>query len=86
MADRISNLRTYYVKGLDQLQRYVAFTEQNYTIQDAYGLWDTLQETLQQIRRELYIPLASETNAAFLETGDMIQRRHIDAFKRLADR
>lgn len=86
LADRISNLRTYYVKGLDKLQRYVAFTEQDYIVRDVYGLWDTLQDTLQQIRRELYIPSASETNTAFLEAGDTIQRRHIEAFKRLAGR
>ncbi len=32
------------------------------------------------------IPRASEVNAAFMQVGDEIQKRHIEAFKRLADR
>lgn len=32
------------------------------------------------------IPPASEVNAAFMQVGDEIQKRHIEAFKRLADR
>lgn len=32
------------------------------------------------------IPPASEVNAAFMKVGDDIQKRHIEAFKRLADR
>ena len=32
------------------------------------------------------IPPASEVNAAFMRVGDDIQKRHIKAFKRLADR
>jgi hypothetical protein len=32
------------------------------------------------------VPLASEVNADFIQVGDDIQKRHIEAFKRLADR
>lgn len=32
------------------------------------------------------IPLSLEVNAAFMKVGDDIQKRHIEAFKRLADR
>ncbi len=32
------------------------------------------------------IPPASEVNATFMQVGDDIQKRHIEAFKRLADR
>lgn len=32
------------------------------------------------------IPPDSEVNATFMQVGDDIQKRHIEAFKRLADR
>lgn len=32
------------------------------------------------------IPRASEVNLAFMQVGDDIQKRHIEAFARLADR
>ncbi len=32
------------------------------------------------------IPPASEVNPGFMKVGDDIQKRHIEAFKRLADR
>lgn len=32
------------------------------------------------------VPPASEINATFMQVGDDIQKRHIEAFKRLADR
>ena len=32
------------------------------------------------------IPPALEVNPAFMQAGDDIQKRHIEAFKRLADR
>ncbi len=32
------------------------------------------------------IPPASEVNAAFMQVGEEIQQRHIEAFKRLAER
>jgi (p)ppGpp synthase/HD superfamily hydrolase len=54
LADRISNLRGYHVKGNDKLRRYLAYTEQDYTVRDAYGLWDTLQDTIQQVRARLH--------------------------------
>ena len=85
LADRISNLRTYHVKGLDKLQRYLVFTEQNYIVRDVYGLWDTLQDTMEQAHLHMHPP-GSQVNAAFLKVGDTIQRRHIEALKRLADR
>ncbi len=55
LADRISNLRGYHVKGPNKLQRYLTFTERDYTVRDAYGLWDTLQDTMQQVRASLYM-------------------------------
>ena len=56
LADRISNLRGYHVKGNDKLRRYLAFTEHDYaTVRDAYGLWDTLQDTIQRIRSRRWI-------------------------------
>jgi hypothetical protein len=36
--------------------------------------------------QRITIPPASEVNAAFMKVGDMIQQRHREAFKRLADR
>ncbi len=35
--------------------------------------------------QQVTIPPASEVNAAFMKVGDAIQKRHIEAFKRLAD-
>ncbi|AEJ39569.1 hypothetical protein TPY_1379 [Sulfobacillus acidophilus TPY] len=35
---------------------------------------------------QVTIPPASEVNAEFMKVGDNIQKRHIEAFKRLADR
>lgn len=35
--------------------------------------------------QQVTIPPASEVNAAFMKVGDTIQKRHIEAFKRLAD-
>lgn len=53
LADRISNLRSYHVKGHDKFQRYLAYTARDYTVRDSYGLWETLQDTLQQARAQL---------------------------------
>jgi len=36
--------------------------------------------------QQITIPPASEVNAAFMLVGETIQKRHIEAFKRLADR
>ena len=54
IADRISNLRTYHVKGEAKLQRYLQFTERDYTTRDAYGLWDTLQDTVREARARVH--------------------------------
>ena len=36
--------------------------------------------------QQITIPPASEVNEAFMKVGQRIQKRHIEAFKRLADR
>lgn len=36
--------------------------------------------------QRITIPPASEVNEAFMKVGDTIQQRHLEAFKRLADR
>ncbi|WP_173677048.1 hypothetical protein [Sulfobacillus sp. hq2] len=36
--------------------------------------------------QQITIPPASEVNEAFMTVGQQIQKRHIEAFKRLADR